>query len=283
MSLRPEFNRYEGFIFDLDGTIYLGEAALPGAVDIVSELQAAEKRVVFLSNKPLERREAFARKLCNLGIPAEAENVINSSYVMAAFLQRTAPGAVVYCVGEPPLIDELKEAGLRVLSDPSEDYARVDVVVAAFDRTFDYQKLQHAYESIKRGARFVATNPDRTCPIDGTELPDCASMIAAIEACTGRKVETIVGKPNPLMLETALEELAVPAASCIMVGDRLETDIRMGCEAGIDTAAVLTGVIDESGARAWSEANPQWRPTFVLQGVYEMLQHADASGPQPVR
>src|SRR5690606_11793926 len=157
---------YQGYIFDLDGTIYLGERLIDGARETVLGLRAAGKRVVFLSNKPLETRDDYARKLTRLGIPTPAEEVINSSWVMARWLAAEAPGATVYVIGEPPLLDELRRAGLHVVEDPSGRYHEVRFVIAAFDRTFHYQKLNHALQAIRRGARFVATNSDRTCPVE---------------------------------------------------------------------------------------------------------------------
>nr|MBO2478137.1 HAD family hydrolase [Bacillota bacterium] len=113
---------FDGYIFDLDGTIYLGERLIDGARETVLGLRAAGKRVVFLSNKPLETREDYARKLTRLGIPTPAEEVINSSWVMARWLSSRAPGATVYVIGEPPLLDELRRAGLTVLEDPTGRY-----------------------------------------------------------------------------------------------------------------------------------------------------------------
>jgi arabinose operon protein AraL len=135
-------------------------------------------------------------------------------------------------------------------------------VIASFDRTFDYRKLCIAFEALKRGARFVATNPDRTCPIEGGELPDCAGVIAHLEAVTLRKVEAIVGKPSPLTIEATLEILGLPAAECILVGDRIETDIRMGKESGMKTALVMTGVTDAKTL----EASPI-RPDHVFASI----------------
>ena len=180
--------------------------------------------------------------MSRLGIPATEADVVNSAYVMAKYLSDERRDAVVYCIGEPPLIEELKAFGVRVVEDPTGRYNEIDLVVAAFDRTFDYRKLNHALQSIKAGAGFVATNPDRTCPVDGGEIPDCGAVIGAIEGCTGKRVELVVGKPNPLMLKAASERLGVEPSHCLMVGDRLETDVKMGIDAGMPTAAVLTGV-----------------------------------------
>ena len=257
---------YRGFIFDLDGTVYLGERLLPGAGAAIAGLRAAGRRVCFLSNKPIEGREAYAAKLTRLGVPASVDDVLNSSYVLARHLAREAPGARCFVIGEPPLCAELARAGLRVCDGPAVDY-----VVVAFDRTFDYAKLDVALQAVTRhGARLIGTNPDRTCPVEGGEIPDAAGMIGAVEGVTGRRVEPIVGKPSPITLAVALERLGLGPAECAIVGDRLETDIAMGRAAGLGTILVLTGV-----TRAGDPAIARLRPDHVLASLDEL--RVDAS------
>jgi phosphoglycolate/pyridoxal phosphate phosphatase family enzyme len=229
---------HRGWLFDLDGTVYLGEALIPGAAETIAALRADGRRVAFLSNKPLYTRVDYAEKLTRLGIPTTTEEVVNSSIVLARHLRRLDPGAALFVIGEAPLIGELRAHGFEVRDD-----ADVRWVVIAFDRTFDYGKLNTALQAVRRhDARLIATNPDRTCPVEGGEIPDCAGMIAAVEAVTGKKVEAIVGKPSPIILEVALEALGVPAGDCVIVGDRIETDIAMGKSLGLATVLVLTGV-----------------------------------------
>src|SRR5512133_2540567 len=232
---------FKGFIFDLDGTVYLGERLIPGAEGVIRRLREAGKKVVFLSNKPLYAREDYAAKLSRLGIPTTPEEVVNSTFVLVRYQQNLAPDAKVFVMGELPFVAEMARAGFRLTENPDE----IQYVVAAFDRTFDYRKYNIAFQAIKKGAHFIATNPDRTCPIDGGELPDCAGVIAALEATTLKKVEVIVGKPSPITVAVALEVMGLEAADCILVGDRLETDIRMGIESGMKTALVMTGVTDQ--------------------------------------
>src|SRR2546426_6385172 len=196
---------HRGWLFDLDGTVYRGEALIPGAAETIAALRAAGRRVAFLSNKPLDTRAGYAEKLTRLGIPAVADDVINSSVVLARHLRRLDPGAPVFVIGEPPLVAELRAHGLEVRTD-----ARVRWVAIAFDRTFDYAKLCTALQAVRGGARLIATNPDRTCPTEEGEIPDCAGMIAAVEAVTAARVEVIVGKPSPIILEVALERLRPP-------------------------------------------------------------------------
>ena len=252
---------HRGWLLDLDGTVYVGERLVPGADTTIAALRAAGRRVAFLSNKPLETREAYAGKLTRLGVPARPDDVVNSSLVLARHLRRLDPGAPVFVIGEPPLRAELAAHGFEVRPD-----ARVRWVVIAFDRTFDYDKLTTALRAVRGGARLIATNPDRTCPTEEGEIPDCAGMMAAVEAVTGTAVEVVVGKPSPIILEVALEALGVAAADCAIVGDRLETDIAMGKRLGLGTVLVLTGVTAPGDPRIAETA-----PDLVLPSVRELV------------
>jgi len=252
---------FKGFIFDLDGTVYLSDRLIPGADRVIRLLRESGKKVVFLSNKPIQTREDYAAKLTRLGVPTDPKEVVNSTLVMTNYLKKNAPRARIFVVGEEPFVQELKKAGFEVTDKPGE----IDYVVVAFDRTFDYRKLNIAFQAIKLGAHFVATNPDRTCPVEGGEIPDCAAMIAAIEAVTLKKVEVIVGKPSPLIIEAALEVMELKSGDCILIGDRLETDIAMGKASGITTGVVLTGVTEEKTLKESSI-----HPDFVFQSIADV-------------
>ena len=253
---------YRGWLFDLDGTIYLGERLIPGADAAIAALRAAGRRVAFLSNKPLQTRAEYAAKLSRLGVPAAPDDVINSSLVLARYLRDRDPGAPVFVIGEPPMLDEMRAHGFEVRPDE-----RVRWVVIAFDRTFDYAKLNVALQAVKQGARLIATNPDRTCPVEGGEIPDCAGMIAAVEAVTDKKVEAIVGKPSPIILEVALAALGVPARDAAIVGDRIETDIVMGRRLGLGTVLVLSGVTRPDDPRIAAVA-----PDHVVRSVRDLVE-----------
>ena len=252
---------FKGFIFDLDGTVYLSDRLIPGADRVIRLIREKGKKVAYLSNKPVQTREDYASKLTRLGIPTRPEEVVNSTLVMINYLKQNAPRARVFVVGEPPFVEEVKRSGFIITEEPKE----IEYVVVAFDRTFDYRKLNISFQAIKLGAHFVATNPDRTCPVEGGEIPDCAAMIAAIEAVTLKKVEVIVGKPNPYMIQTALEVMGLRPEDCILVGDRLETDIQMGKKSGVATGLVLTGVTDEDALKRSSI-----RPDFVFESIAEI-------------
>ena len=251
-----------GYLFDLDGTIYLGEKLIPGARETIKRLKSLSKKIVYLSNKPLQTRGEYASKLTHLGIPTRPEEIINSSLVMALWLSREAPGATIYVIGETPLIEEMVRAGFRI----SEKAGEIQYVIASFDRTFDYRKLNIALQAIKKGARFVATNPDRTCPVEGGEIPDCAAMIGAVEGTTGKKVETIVGKPSDVMIRITMDYMGLRPQDCILVGDRLETDMAMGKKAGMAAALVLTGVTARGSLK-----KSDIQPDYVWESVAEIL------------
>ncbi len=259
---------YDGYIFDLDGTVYLGETLLPGALTALSTLRRLGKRVVFLSNNPTHTRQDYAAKLTRLGLPTAAEDIIHSSTVMVAFLQKRMPGARLFVVGEEPLCRELAAAGFQLTQQPGQ----IDAVIASFDRTFAYWKLQTAFDAIRLGAAFFATNGDRYCPVPVTPAtptggqPDAAAIIAAIEACTNVRVQAIVGKPSPHMAAAILDILNLPPHRCLITGDRLETDIAMGMAAGMDTALTLTGA---TALTALATADQQ--PTYVVRSLIELI------------
>jgi len=255
-----------GFIFDLDGTVYLGDTLLPGAQETIQTIRDSNKDMVFVSNKPLERRSVYARKLTRLGIPVEENQVVNSSLVTAWYLVENDPNSRVYVVGEEPLIEELKSHGVRITSEPAE----TDYVIASFDRNFHYDKLNIAFQAIRNGAHFIATNSDRTCPVEDGEVPDAAGMIGAIEGVTGKKVELIAGKPSELMVKAALDRLELTPEDCLLVGDRLETDIKMGNDHGISTALVLTGVTSRDDL-----AGSSIEPTYVVDNLYQLQEKLD--------
>jgi NagD protein len=259
---RESMKLYDGYIFDLDGTVYLGDGLLPGAAETILYFRSQGRRTVFLSNNPTHTRYSYAGKLTRLGIPTTETEIINSSVVMVDFLQNRMPGARLFVVGEQPLMDELRAAGF----DLAADAKRVDAVIASFDRTFVYRKLQIAFDAIRAGARFFATNADRYCPVPGGGEPDAAAMIAAIEACTGVQVEAVVGKPSEYMITAILRLLQIPAENCLITGDRLETDVQMGINAGMDAALTLTGATSLEMAQRSNII-----PTYIIRNLGDLL------------
>ena len=258
---------YDAYIFDLDGTIYLGDKLLPGAARLINELRVLGKPVRFISNNPTKNPEQYAEKLTRLGLPTPVEEITNTVVSMTQWLLDTYPDAVVFPISEQPLINALDHAGIRMSRNPAE----IDIVIASYDRTFTYEKLQIAFDAIwfYKRARLVATNPDRYCPMPGGRgEPDAASIIAAIEACTNTKCEVVTGKPDPTILYAALEGLDVERRNCVMVGDRVSTDIRMALKAQMDAVLVLTG---ETTVEGLASISAEDTPNFVLDRIDKLL------------
>lgn len=256
---------YDGYVFDLDGTLYVGEKPIQGAAEVVAGLRAAGARVAFLTNKPLELPIDYARKLRRLNIPVADDEVVSSTDALVRYLEEHAPGAWIFAIAEPVVIGVLTSAGFHMTTDPD----RTDVVVVSFDRSFDYEKLRTGFLAVRAGARIVATNPDPYCPSPDGGLPDCGAILAALEVATGTCAEAVVGKPSAFMAAAVLDRLGSEASKTLLVGDRLETDIRMARKAGMDAALVMTGVTTAADLDAADE-----RPDFILRSVADLMNTA---------
>jgi len=258
---------YGGYLLDLDGTIYLGEELLPGAFEFITTVRRLGSRTLFVTNNPTRDPHMYADKLSRLGLPTPEDHIVNPVVTLTAWLKREAPGARVFLIGEAPLRRALDEAGIQTTERPDE----IDIVIASYDRTFEYRKLQIAFDALwqYKRARLITTNPDAYCPVAGGRgEPDSAAIVAAIEAATGVRCGLNVGKPDPVMLHTAVDLLGLPPGDCLMVGDRLYTDIAMAVDAGIDSALVLTG---ESTRAQVDQLPPHRRPAFVLDRIDQLL------------
>jgi hypothetical protein len=183
---------YDAYLFDLDGTIYLGSELLPGAKDVIQKLRSIGAKTVFLSNNPTRDPDMYVSKLNGLGIPVERSEILNTVVTTVLWLKRNHPDAVVFPIAEQPLINALLEAGIKTSDDP----AKIDIVIASYDRGFNYGKLQIAFDAIWQHKRaiLITTNPDRYCPFPGGKgEPDAAAIVAAIESSTGTKCVANMG------------------------------------------------------------------------------------------
>jgi HAD superfamily hydrolase (TIGR01450 family) len=258
---------FDAYLFDLDGTIYLGKELLPGAKKLIEDVRANGAKTIFLSNNPTRDPDMYVRKLTELGIPVRREEILNTLVTTVMWLKANHPNAVVFPIAEEPLIRALSEAGIKISDDP----ALIDIVIASYDRGFDYAKLQIAFDAIWQHKRafLITTNPDRYCPFPGGRgEPDAAAIVAAIESSTGTKCQANMGKPDRIMIDTVLAELGIAAADTIMVGDRLETDIRMAANAEMNSALVLTG---DSKLSDLAATDPDFLPNFVLEGISALI------------
>ena len=249
---------YPGYVFDLDGTVYLGDALLPDAAETIAALRAADSRLIYVTNKPLQTAADYAAKLTRLGVSTTRDDVVTSVDALIDYLGREHPGATVLPVAEASTTGELRAAGIALTTDP----AAAQVVVVSFDRTFDYAKLNAAFQAVRYGgAAIVATNPDPFCPTPEGGIPDCAAMLAAIEASAGARAEAVVGKPSVHMARALLARLGMPAA-----------DVAMARSLGMTGILILTGVTRADGLEGAPVA-----PDYIVEGLAELLP------PDPVR
>ena len=254
---------FAGYGFDLDGTLYIGDSLLPFAAEVVRDIRARGGRVVFVTNKPLETAADYAAKLTRLGIEASAGDVVTALDSLFLYMDEQHPGARVLAIAEPLVAEQLGRRGFPTTDDPEA----ADLVVVAFDRTFDYAKLNAAYRAVRlRGVAYLGTNPDPYCPTADGGLPDCAAMLAAIEACTGVQAEAVLGKPSAYMARAVVERLGVPTGQAVMVGDRIATDVAMAQSHGLAGVLVLTG----ASKRADLDAAP-YKPDYVIDDLSDLL------------
>jgi HAD superfamily hydrolase (TIGR01450 family) len=261
---------YAGYALDLDGTVYLGDALLPGAAETISQIRRGGARLVFLTNNPLHSPADYAARLAALGVPADAAEIVTPLAVLTGYLRRHHAGAAVLTVAEPLVDATLAAAGIAVTREPAD----AGVVVVSFDRTFSYDKLLAAYRAVRHhGAAIVATNPDPFCPTPDGGLPDCAAMLAAVEACTGARAEAIMGKPSRHMASELLQRLAVAGSDAAIVGDRISTDVAMSAPLGMASVLVLSGATSAADV-----ARSAVQPDFVISGLADLLPAAARRG-----
>lgn len=252
---------YDAFIFDLDGTIYRGTHLIPFADKTVKGLKNEGKKVIFISNKTIGSNLDYYYLLKNFGVDVELFEIVNSTIVVKKYLEEFHSKETFFAIGEKIFIDEIENAGLKYSENPNE----VNIVLITLDRTLNYQKLEIAARSLENGARFYAANIDDTCPVDEGEILDAGATISALQKRTHKKLEINFGKPSKFMMEEVTQRLGVKPEKCLLIGDRLETDIAMGNNFGIDTAHVQTGV------KNYLNGNLNIKPTFVLNSVYDIL------------
>lgn len=267
MILNSPDKLYDAYVFDMDGTIYLGDHLLPGAKRLIEGLHSLGKPVRYLSNNPTQDPEEYSHKLDRLGLPTPIEEIANTVVTTTRWLKKHHPDATVFPISEEPLKRALANAGITMSENPEE----IDIVIASYDRTFEYRKLQIAFDAIwfHERAFLITTNPDKFCPFPGGRgEPDAAGIVAAIEATTGTTLKANMGKPEAAMLEAALGDLDVDPKNCMMVGDRLGTDIGMAIKTGMASTLVLTGDSTLEDAQAL-EASRQ--PTYVLDRVDHLI------------
>ena len=254
-------DKYNSFIFDLDGTIYRGEHLIPRADEVINRLKSIGKKIVFVSNKTTGSVNDYYHLLKNWGLNIQEDEIINSTVVVINYLITNFNHDCFFAIGEDAFINEIKKSGLKYSSDPKE----IKILLVTLDRTLDYQKLEIAAQALENGAKFFAANIDDTCPVDSGEVLDAGSTISALEKRTHRKLELHFGKPSEFMFNEIINRLKPNPEKTILIGDRLETDIAMGNKFGIDTALVETGV------KNFINGLNRYSPTYQLKSVFDVI------------
>lgn len=251
----------------MDGTVFLGDQLLPGVSRLITVLRQLGKRIAFLSNNPTKNGPMYVEKLACLGLSVTADEIVTTVFTTTQWILQNRPGAVVYPISEEPLIQALSEAGIQMSQEPQE----IDIVIASYDRTLTWKKLQIAFEAIwyYKRAILICTNPDTFCPFPGGRGEiDAGAIIAALETATGHKLDVNCGKPSPVMLETIMNVIGLDVSQCIITGDRLYTDIQMGVDAGMDSCLVFTGETTPELLAEWPE---NVKPTFTLERIDRLI------------
>ncbi|MBR4548993.1 MAG: HAD-IIA family hydrolase [Oscillospiraceae bacterium] len=257
----------ELFLFDMDGTLYLGDEVYDGAIALMEDLPRLGKKYIYLTNNSSRAGEDYIHRLRRLGFPCEAENVFTSGMATGQYLNQHHPGAKVYLAGTRAFYRELTSYGIDLVNDElghteAED---VDVVVQGFDTELVYEKLDRAVHYLRRGAAFIAANPDWVCPMPrGEVLPDCGSICALLKASSGRE-PTFIGKPNRNMIDVIAAMTGIPNEKICAVGDRIYTDIAVAQNAGSVSVLVMSGETDEAILAA-----AERKPDYVLPSVKEL-------------
>jgi 4-nitrophenyl phosphatase len=227
--------RVRCFLLDMDGTFFLGDRLIDGALDFIAVLRQQDKGFLFLTNNSSKDRQQYADKITRLGLPIDASQVLTSGEAAARCLAVDHPGARLFVAGMPSLQEEFRSAGFVL------DEETPAVVVLGFDTTLTYAKLWRLCDLVRAGLPYVATHPDFNCPTPTGFMPDIGAVIAFVKASTGREPDLIVGKPSRVMAEAAAQKLGAPLEALAMIGDRLYTDIALGQAAGIPSVLVLSG------------------------------------------
>lgn len=267
ISLNQPLAHVRCFLLDMDGTFYLGDRLIEGALRFIEVLQSQGRDFLFLTNNSSKGSEQYVEKITRLGLPITARKVLTSGEATAMHLQRLYPGARVMVIGTRALEDEFTAQGFTLTHNAP------DLCVLGFDTTLTYAKLWRLCDCVRAGLPYFATHPDFNCPTETGYMPDIGAMLAFVKASTNREPDAIIGKPNRLMAEQAAQRAGVPLTSLCMIGDRLYTDIALGTAASILSILVLSGE-----TRVADLATSPHRPDHVFPHLGAVAQYLSELG-----
>ena len=251
------------YLFDMDGTLYLGDRLYDFTKELLETIKHSGRRYLFMTNNSSKSVEDYVKKLEKLGIPATREDFITSSQATAYYLKKNHPDCRLYVCGTQSLKKELAREGFTV----TENLADVDCIVMGFDTELTFQKLEDVSRLLltREDIPYIATNPDYVCPTEFGSVPDCGSVCDMIYNATGKR-PVVIGKPSPLMPELAMSRYGYTCGETAVVGDRIYTDIKSGLNAGITGILVMSGETTPEILEASAD-----KPHLVLQDASEIL------------
>ena len=252
------------YIFDMDGTIYLGDRVFDCALRFINWLRANGRRVMFFTNNASHTPDFYIEKLNRLGFGASRGEIMTSGDVTIEFLKNHRASKSVYLVGTPELESQFRDSGIKLTCERD---IQPDIVITRFDTTLTYAKLERACRYIRNGAEYLSTHPDLNCPTENGSVPDSGAITAFVTASTGA-VPVVFGKPNEMVVRMIGEVTGIDRADMCVFGDRLYTDIALGKKNGVTSVLVLSG---ETNAEAVERAALCDRPDFVYDDLGGVL------------
>lgn len=259
-----DFSSKKGFICDMDGVIYHGNRLLPGVTEFIDWLHKEDKKFLFLTNNSGYTPRELQQRLARMGLDVSEDHFYTSALATAEFLKKQKPECSVYAIGEAGLFKALYDAGVT-MNDVNPDY-----VVIGEAKSYTLDTLIKATNLVVAGAKLIGANSDISGPIENGIMPACRALVAPIELATGKQAY-FCGKPNPLMMRTGLNILGLHSGECVMVGDRMDTDVVSGMESGMSTILVLSGVSTLDTVNTFA-----YRPTMILDGVGDIVKTANS-------
>lgn len=254
-------NEIRCFLVDMDGTFYLGDRLLPGALEFAELMRSRGVPFLFLTNNSSKKNSQYAEKLRRLGLEIDASQIFTSGEATAIYLKREKPGARLYVVGTPALESELDAHGFtRTEENP-------DYVVLGFDTTVTYDKLWKLCDFVRAGVPYIATHPDLNCPTENGFMPDTGAFIRLVEASTGQLPDVVIGKPNAPIVAAVSDKVGLPIEDMAMIGDRLYTDIALG-KTGITTILVLSGETKQEDL-----VDSPFQADYVMRDLADLVEH----------
>ncbi len=263
-TLKQALCEIEYFLLDMDGTVYLGDKLIGDMPKTLDALRSRGKKIIYLTNNSSKSKERYYEKLSRMDLLRDGDEVYSSGMATAEYLSANYPENSVYLLGTRALGKEFKERGIRLVD------GRADISVLAYDTELTYEKLCKFTSNVMKGSRYIATHPDVNCPAEDVFVPDAGALIELVYASTGVRPELIIGKPYPFMGENLMKRFSLPPEKFVMVGDRLNTDIKFGRNCNFHTLLVLSG---ESALTDVERLSPSDKPEFILDSLNDVVDY----------